>query len=826
MKIYTRSLFITIFLFLTSSLFAQATAPFYPGPAEYGIPISVTVSWTAGSGTADSIEIYTDSAMQELVYAATLAGGTSHPVSGLSYNTKYYWRVHEDVPAWSVGGLWEFTTQLEGAPALGFPTNLTEISSDPTYFSWWYVYGPSPTGYAFEIASDDAFSTVVEDDTISASQKPISISGIPLTVGATYYWRVRSLWSANFSSWSDADSFKVSEAVGPVKPTIWYPKDSITVYQSNPWFSWSSNSIASGLTYEVEISEDDGASFDPVDTVSYTLAQVDGSKLPIDGALLGGKTYSWRVRAYDGTTYSEYSDTAAFTMYAALAGTPIQPINAWPVDSALVYSTTATLYWYTGHDATGLTFEYEVDLIADAFSGTPDNSTTDLFVEVTGLTAGEAYHWRVRSTDGTTDSDWSVADTFAVVASLDPDPPLPVLSWPVGGAEVYTVNPTLSWYTETYVAGIKYRIQYSDSYSGFVDHNTPVPVDTTSQMTQISGLTPGTSYYWRARSFFVADTTTTSAWTDVDSFLVVSNINEGPQQPILASPTGNIAVDSNSVEYFWYVAGSTTGLTYDLEYKLDYQNWSVATTVSGLTDATYGPVAGLTKGSLYRWRVKSIYAGVESAWSTEGVFLVNSDVAPIQPLVGSPAGGVKLETASPTLSWFTPGPENGDVTYNVVVSTTPDMATTVVHQTNLDAKSLQLSGLESNKTYFWQVQSTNADGVSEFSKAGVFGTLNITGLTDETIPNEFSVYQNFPNPFNPSTIIKYSIPEATFVSVKVFNILGQEVRSLINQEMTAGNHQVIWNGRSNFGSALSTGIYIYSVKAGSKVISKKMMLLK
>jgi hypothetical protein len=103
-------------------------------------------------------------------------------------------------------------------------------------------------------------------------------------------------------------------------------------------------------------------------------------------------------------------------------------------------------------------------------------------------------------------------------------------------------------------------------------------------------------------------------------------------------------------------------------------------------------------------------------------------------------------------------------------------------------------------------------------------------------PKVFEVHQNYPNPFNPSTTIKYSIPQDAFVTIKVYNVLGEKVSELINSEIKAGIHEVIFNA-DNTSSGVSSrggyasGVYFYVVEArgldGKKYFdSKKMILLK
>src|SRR5690606_23085768 len=89
------------------------------------------------------------------------------------------------------------------------------------------------------------------------------------------------------------------------------------------------------------------------------------------------------------------------------------------------------------------------------------------------------------------------------------------------------------------------------------------------------------------------------------------------------------------------------------------------------------------------------------------------------------------------------------------------------------------------------------------------------------LPDRYSLSQNYPNPFNPSTKINFDIVRAGFVSVKVYNSLGQQVADLVSQDMTPGSYQADFDA-----SALTSGIYFYTIKAGDFVETKKMVLMK
>ncbi|MFC1555646.1 FlgD immunoglobulin-like domain containing protein [candidate division KSB1 bacterium] len=94
------------------------------------------------------------------------------------------------------------------------------------------------------------------------------------------------------------------------------------------------------------------------------------------------------------------------------------------------------------------------------------------------------------------------------------------------------------------------------------------------------------------------------------------------------------------------------------------------------------------------------------------------------------------------------------------------------------------------------------------------------------IPEDFALKQNYPNPFNPETIIQYELPKVADVTLKIYNIFGQEVKTLINETKPAGYHQAIWDGTNNSGVKISSGIYFYRIQAGEYTAARKMILLK
>jgi len=115
----------------------------------------------------------------------------------------------------------------------------------------------------------------------------------------------------------------------------------------------------------------------------------------------------------------------------------------------------------------------------------------------------------------------------------------------------------------------------------------------------------------------------------------------------------------------------------------------------------------------------------------------------------------------------------------------------------------------------------------------VYGDTTVVSVEDEipNLPTEFSLSQNYPNPFNPSTMIRYEIPgqarnDNMLVVLKVYDVLGDEIATLVNEEKPAGSYEVEFNGRDLINQTLPSGIYFYQLRAGSFVQTKKMLLLK
>ena len=108
----------------------------------------------------------------------------------------------------------------------------------------------------------------------------------------------------------------------------------------------------------------------------------------------------------------------------------------------------------------------------------------------------------------------------------------------------------------------------------------------------------------------------------------------------------------------------------------------------------------------------------------------------------------------------------------------------------------------------------------------LFSTISVEEETGLSLPEDFKLEQNYPNPFNPSTTIVYQLPQDGYVALRIFDVLGQEVRTLVDENQPAGSHSAVWNGKDSFGKEAVGGIYFLQMRAKDFVQTNKLLLLK
>ncbi len=191
----------------------------------------------------------------------------------------------------------------------------------------------------------------------------------------------------------------------------------------------------------------------------------------------------------------------------------------------------------------------------------------------------------------------------------------------------------------------------------------------------------------------------------------------------------------------------------------------------------------------------------------------------LQPVVVSPAGTTG-SPRNPVLLWHS---SIAASSYHLQVGT-DELVSTVVLDSTVSDTLLQLPSLSANTRYYWHVAALNPSDTGDFSAPVSFTTGDSIAADvneHEEMPAEFRLWQNYPNPFNPMSNIEFQIPNTGFVSLKVYDALGREVKTLVNGSEQAGSHQVTFDA-----TAFPSGVYFYRLSTGNMTAIMKMIVLK
>ncbi len=192
--------------------------------------------------------------------------------------------------------------------------------------------------------------------------------------------------------------------------------------------------------------------------------------------------------------------------------------------------------------------------------------------------------------------------------------------------------------------------------------------------------------------------------------------------------------------------------------------------------------------------------------------------SPLPPVLVSP-GGTTGEPRNPLLVWR---PSATALSYHLQVAPNGRFTSPVVDTTVTDSLA-HMNPLSANTTFYWRVTASNDSGTSSYSSVATFVTGDQILAVEEAgeLPGELRLLQNYPNPFNPSTTICYDVPNSAQVKLSVYDVLGREVATLVNEHQRAGQYSVTFNARN-----LPSGAYLYRMGAGNVVAVRKLAVVK
>ncbi len=210
----------------------------------------------------------------------------------------------------------------------------------------------------------------------------------------------------------------------------------------------------------------------------------------------------------------------------------------------------------------------------------------------------------------------------------------------------------------------------------------------------------------------------------------------------------------------------------------------------------------------------------DSAWKTVGAKDTTVDIFPWRPqdtlrenkTLTPPDSWTRFPVNA---AWFQAWVDSPSVNYGFAMQTDTLYSTSNIEMNHIGPAALPTANDGPRLTIYWTYVTDIITDIDDDNDE-----------TGNILPETFSVNQNFPNPFNPTTVISYSLPSKAEVTIAIYNVLGQQVKVFDQGQQSAGEHSVTWDATDNDGQAVASGMYFYKLTAGEFSASRKMVLLK
>jgi hypothetical protein len=264
-------------------------------------------------------------------------------------------------------------------------------------------------------------------------------------------------------------------------------------------------------------------------------------------------------------------------------------------------------------------------------------------------------------------------------------------------------------------------------------------------------------------------------------------------------------------------------------YSIEYQNQPfgagatvvnniISNRVTGLTQPRFNIPSNLPKDVVFYFRVNATVGTLTSAFSNPRTFVVID--RPPAPTLVLPVNNAKAVPSRPTFTWRS---SKSASSYTLEILDTSNFGAPVTRYTSIKDTIFTVPvDLTGGPTYYWRTLAVNGAGQSDSSPIFYFSRGTATSVDlEEDIPTTFAILPNYPNPFNPTTNLRFSLPVASTVKIEVFDLSGRVVMTIAPRSYTAGTHSAILDA-----SSLGSGLYVYTIRAGDFIGTGKLTLLK
>jgi len=489
------------------------------------------------------------------------------------------------------------------------------------------------------------------------------------------------------------------------------------------------------------------------------------------------------------------------TIYSGGLVLPVDPPPApslvSPADGALNVSLEPVLTW---SDVTTAT-TYRLQVARDSLFGIidfDDSTLTGVSRQVGPLSSNTLYYWRVRAKNTGGVSPYSSTFRFTTTEA----PPAPLLVSPQDSATRVPSAATFLWSRVTGATSYHLQIAADATFTSLVRNDSTI-IDTTRT---VPPLPYSAMLHWRVRA------RNSSGPSEFSAPRVFTVMLQPPSVPTQIAPANNQTNAPVEVVVRWTHAVLAAG--YHLQIAHDTLMTNIFSSDTTITDSS--KVARVAPSTAYYWRVRA-----RNTENTYGAFtpvhrFTTANVPPAIPIPTYPANGDTGVIRDVTLRYI--GSPSASV-YRVQVSFDIAFTQIFADDSTVTATEFAPGVLPSRISCFWRVRAKGTAGWSQYCAVQSFRTgseiVSVEPGQEGQIPSGFALHQNYPNPFNPSTTITFEVPAPAFVTLRVYDLLGREIQTLVSQEMNAGTYAVHWDGQNEIGGYVPSGVYFVRMAAGA-----------
>jgi hypothetical protein len=821
------------------------------GGENWQVGSSENITWTSSHVTNVKIEYTTDNAVSwKPIIASTPANAGSYSCTvpnTPSSNCKV--RISDTNNA-SVNSVSANVFTISPSPLSAVqqisPSSGSLGLIQPVQLKWMSYAGAS--NYRLQLGIDSIFATTLID-TAGLTDSSFIVSS--LSNLTTYYWRVNAANAGGTTPWSSIWNFKT---IGnPTQPVLIYPANNSVNILLTVTFQWNqsqdqlsmvklkvslknaksiSNVGSSRIKKIVNVSQYQFELMTDTTTTSYI---VNDSTLTDTTTLVSGlqdsTNYWWRVRAMNQAGWGAYT---AWSKFSTVSNSPGTISITSPVGGEnLIIGLVENITW-TSSGVTNVKIDYTTD------GGTP-------WIPIIASTSASSgsYSWivpntpstncKVRISDASNSSTYSISPSSFTIYSY---PSVIVMNNSIGFSGIYNKNyykliglpGETNFSLSTLMTGTQ-KTDWQAYWDNGADTNYQIENDGTSTF----NFTPGNAFWFISDKLITLNKTVSTV--PLSSNLTYSiTLHSGWN--LISNPFGisvpwSVVEDNNNItQPIWEFSSGSYDSSITFEPYQGYYFYNSSTSRNSLTLPYNSTLGKATKVAITGTRL-SLQEGNQEIDAVSvkydkrsqngldnydiyspGNLFVEASMNILHP-EGRPRGNMLKEDVRPgigigqeyTLQILNTKQKNLSISITEKTIAEPIyLVDDELKQVDEIKGKIDLESISQNKTYRLIV------GEQEY----------IEQLEKAYMPTQYSLSQNYPNPFNPATMINYSVPKAGLVTIKVYNVLGKELATLVNEQKTAGNYSVPFTATGGYAS----GVYFYRMQAGNYSQTRKLILLK